>query len=245
MVYAAVAQAFRAPNLSDLTRLDVARSGELETPSPGVEPETYVSYEFGVKFAGTAWSGQAAYFNTEGEDVIIRAPTGQVVNGLTEVTKVNAGETSVDGIEAEVSYAVLDRLSLFASGMYLDGEGDAYPSGVAADPVREPIDLLMPPNWRLGARWIDATRGLRLEALVEHADKQDDLSTRDKLDTQRIPPGGTPAYTTVSLRSQWQFRPKLALSLALENLTDEDYRVHGSGVNEPGRNVIASFVVGM
>ena len=52
LVYAAVAQAFRAPNLSDLTRLDVARSGELETPSPGVEPETYVSYEFGVKYAG-------------------------------------------------------------------------------------------------------------------------------------------------------------------------------------------------
>ncbi len=38
MLYAGVAQAFRAPNLSDLTRLDTARSGELETPSPGLDP---------------------------------------------------------------------------------------------------------------------------------------------------------------------------------------------------------------
>ena len=37
-LYAGVSQAFRAPNLSDLTRLDTARSGELETPSPGLKP---------------------------------------------------------------------------------------------------------------------------------------------------------------------------------------------------------------
>ena len=30
----------------------------------------------------------------------------------------------------------------------------------------------------------------------------------------------------------------LDLTLALENVTDEDYRIHGSGVNEPGRNLV-------
>ncbi len=30
-------------------------------------------------------------------------------------------------------------------------------------------------------------------------------------------------------------------SLALENLLDENYRVHGSGQNEPGRNFILSL----
>ena len=30
----------------------------------------------------------------------------------------------------------------------------------------------------------------------------------------------------------------LNLTLALENVTDEDYRIHGSGVNEPGRNLV-------
>jgi hemoglobin/transferrin/lactoferrin receptor protein len=34
-LYAGASQGFRSPNLSDLTRLDNARSGEIETPSPG------------------------------------------------------------------------------------------------------------------------------------------------------------------------------------------------------------------
>ena len=31
------------------------------------------------------------------------------------------------------------------------------------------------------------------------------------------------------------------LAVAVENITDEDYRIHGSGQNEPGRNFILSL----
>ena len=242
MLYTGVAQAFRAPNLSDLTRLDTARSGELETPSPGLDPETFVSWEAGVKFAGQKFSAQAAYFRTDGSDVIIRSPTGRVINGAAEVTKKNASEMKVDGIEAQVTYQVLPQVLLFADGMIIDGEADAYPAANSPK-VREPIDLLMPTSWRVGARWTAPQQRLRLEALVEHADEQDQLSSRDLADTQRIPPGGTPGYTVFGLRSEWQASPHLTLSLAVDNLTDEDYRIHGSGVNEPGRNVIMSLAV--
>ena len=80
-----------------------------------------------------------------------------------------------------------------------------------------------------------------MDLLFEHVSEQDELSSRDIADTQRIPPGGTPGYTTLNLRSEWRVRNGLVLSLALDNLTDEEYRVHGSGVNEPGRNLIASL----
>jgi hemoglobin/transferrin/lactoferrin receptor protein len=109
--------------------------------------------------------------------------------------------------------------------------------------VREPVDLLAPLAWRLGARWTLPGPRLEIEALVELADEQDKLSSRDIADTQRIPPGGTPSWTVFVLRSQWQVTDRASLSLAVENLTDEDYRVHGSGVNEAGRNVIASVAV--
>jgi outer membrane receptor protein involved in Fe transport len=39
-------------------------------------------------------------------------------------------------------------------------------------------------------------------------------------------------------RTGAQVTKRLALSVAVENIFDEDYRIHGSGVNEPGRNVI-------
>jgi hemoglobin/transferrin/lactoferrin receptor protein len=152
LLYAGVAQAFRAPNLSDLTRLDVARSGELETPSPGLDPETYLSWEAGFKLLSGRWSAQAAYFDTRGDDVVIRAPTGRTIGGLVEVTKVNAGESNVRGVEAEAGFSPVPQLVLFAGGMFIDGEGDAYPAGATAQPATEPLDVLMPTLWRLGAR---------------------------------------------------------------------------------------------
>lgn len=242
LVYAGVAQAFRAPNLSDLTRLDTARSGEVETPSPGLDPETFVSYEAGVKFAGTRFSVQAAYFHTDGDDVIARTPTGNSIGGSAEVTKKNASSMRVDGIEARVSWQVAPQVLLFADGMLIDGESDAFPAA-NLPAVREPIDLLMPTNWRVGTRWTTLNDRLQIEALVERVDEQDELSSRDRADVQRIPAGGTPGYTLLGLRSEWQVNPHLNLSLAIDNLTDEDYRVHGSGVNEPGRNVILSMAV--
>lgn len=244
MLYAGVAQAFRAPNLSDLTRLDSARSNEIETPSPGLTPEEFLSWEAGLKFAGERLSLQAAVFRTDGEDVIVRTPTGRTVNDLLEVTKTNGSSSKVYGIEAQLAYQLRPQLLIFGDGFWLDGEADAYPTA-GGGAVREPLDVMMPATVRLGARWTAAQPRLRVEALVEHAEAQDRLSTRDELDAQRIPPGGTPGYTVLHLRSEWRLRPYLTLSLAVENLTDEDYRIHGSGLNEPGRNVVLSLAAGM
>ena len=74
------------------------------------------------------------------------------------------------------------------------------------------------------------------------AAKADRLSTRDKKDTQRIPPGGTPGYAVFDINGVWNITDDLGLSLSLENILDKDYRIHGSGVNEPGRNFIATAI---
>ena len=73
------------------------------------------------------------------------------------------------------------------------------------------------------------------------ADEQDRLSTRDELDTDRIPPGGTPGYTVLSLRAGTRIGQRGTLSAAIENLLNKDYRLHGSGLNEPGTNLILSL----
>jgi len=70
------------------------------------------------------------------------------------------------------------------------------------------------------------------------AEKADKLSADDERDTQRIPNGGTPGYAVLTLRGGVTVLEDLALTLALENVADEDYRIHGSGVNEPGRNLV-------
>ena len=45
----------------------------------------------------------------------------------------------------------------------------------------------------------------------------------------------------LSLRGGWRANEHALLTLAIENVTDEDYRIHGSGVNEPGFNFIAGL----
>ena len=63
---------------------------------------------------------------------------------------------------------------------------------------------------------------------------------RSKLDTQRIPPGGTPNGAVYHLRTGRDSCRYATILAALENLTDEDYRILVSGVNEPGRNLIVA-----
>jgi len=97
--------------------------------------------------------------------------------------------------------------------------------------------------------WLASTRNERIEwsmrricrraAVARLAAAQDRLSTRDRADTQRIPPGGTPGYQVLTLRGGRSLGDRWTISAAVENLTDEDYRVHGSGLNEPGRNFVA------
>ena len=71
-------------------------------------------------------------------------------------------------------------------------------------------------------------------------DRQDNLSLLAASDTQRIPTNGTPSYITTALYAGWQVNDSHQLNLALENLTDIDYRIHGSGQNQLGRNATIS-----
>jgi hemoglobin/transferrin/lactoferrin receptor protein len=122
----------------------------------------------------------------------------------------------------------------------MDGVVGTYPT---SEPfiVDEPIDRLMPMQAYLGARWQAPDSPYWLEGLFSAAANADRLSTRDIADTDRIPPGGTPGYVILTLRGGWTIGDSLQLSLALENLFDEDYRIHGSGLNEPGRNIVVSL----
>jgi hemoglobin/transferrin/lactoferrin receptor protein len=90
----------------------------------------------------------------------------------------------------------------------------------------------------VGARYEPAGSRVWIEGLITAADEQDHLSVTDVPDTQRIPPGGTPGYTTYTLRGGYRVNENLHLTAAAENISNKDYRIHGSGQNEPGTNVI-------
>lgn len=86
-----------------------------------------------------------------------------------------------------------------------------------SESVCEPIDRLMRVTAHLGLRWMP-NESCSFESRGTVAAKADELSTRDKNDTQRIPPGGTPSYAVASVYSQFRVSEFCSLYVAIENL---------------------------
>jgi hemoglobin/transferrin/lactoferrin receptor protein len=238
-VYGGVSQGFRAPSLADLTMFDTARSGETEVPAPGLDAESYIGYEFGTKVRSSEWTAAATYYYTDIEDQIQRFPTGATIGSSAVITKANVGNGYIHGAELQFGWELLKQTTLFGSGSWQYGRVTNYDQ---SNTLHEEFpSRLMPLSALLGLRWEDASGRFHVETDVLHAEDADKTSAADNRDTQRIPPGGTPGYTIWNLRCGFEVSERSDIELALENITDVDYRVHGSGSNMPGTN----FVIGM
>ena len=184
---------------------------------------------------------QLSLFYTDVRDLILRRPTGNVNGGgQFEVVKENVGDGHVWGIEAESAVGVGRGWEVFAGATFVEGEVETFPTS-APETDEEYLDKLMPFTAQLGTRWEEEDRWFELVA--RGAGDADKLSTADTLDTQRIPPGGTPGYVVLDARGGWRLTRHLALEVGLENLLDEDYRVHGSGLNGPGRSLVVGVTL--
>ena len=96
----------------------------------------------------------------------------------------------------------------------------------------------MPTTGQVGLRWDHPGRKLWAEVTGTFAGRQDRLSGDDMRDPSRIPPDGTPGYAVLSMRTGYRMTKNVDVTFAIENVTNQDYRIHGSGINEPGRNFI-------
>ncbi len=243
-LFGGVSQGFRAPSLMDLTRFDVARTKEIEIPSPNLEPEHFLSYEIGAKAEYQDFTLQASYFYTVIEGLIVRQPTGRLIGPKkdVEVTKINAGSGFVHGVELAPSWRFHPQLTAFGGFTWMSGMVQDFPT---AAPVKqwEPLSRLMPTTGQVGLRWDHPNKKLWAEMTGTFAGRQDRLCEDDVRDTSRIPPGGTPGYEVLSMRTGYRVTKNADLTFAIENMTDEDYRIHGSGINEPGRNFIFSLEI--
>jgi len=231
-LYASASQGFRAPGLSDLTRFDVSRSTDIETPSTNLDPETFVGGEVGSRIAADPVTWHVAYFYTRIRDMIVR----QAAGGGT-YTKINGGDGYVHGVESELDVR-LGRRWLWRNGFtWIEGYTDT--DGPGGGRISEPVRTL-PLTVYTGLRWESDDRRFWAETLGRASAREDRLTAADREDTQRIPPGGTPGYAVADLRFGLRFNAAWSLVVACENVMDKDYRIHGSGSNEPGRNLVLS-----
>ena len=237
-VFAGLSQGFRNPSLYDLTSLD--ETSVVETPEFDLDPEHFLQAELGMKGRTSQAAWQISAWRTWIDNMIMRSPEESTGSA---VSKDNA-DGWMHGVEADISWEFAPQWSATAMASRMDGEveqrvgEDGVPFNQLAI-VMAPVDRLMPLQAYLSARRTSADQRFYYEAWVWTMGAADKLSFRDERDTGRIPSGGTPSFTIAGLGTGWKFSDKLNLSLQLENVGNEDYRVHGSGINGSGRSLVA------
>jgi hemoglobin/transferrin/lactoferrin receptor protein len=235
-IFGGVSQGFRAPNLSDLTR-DADFGGGVETPAPGLDPENYVMFEIGAKAQYPDLTFQGSFFHYLMFDRIIRVDAN--APGV-EFGKINSDDGFIQGIELGAAWRFLPELELFGNFAYFDSEVQSiHPN--TNEIVDDYTSRLPPTMGQIGLRYEPNNLPVWAEGEVELAADADRLSFRDQADDERIPDGGTPGYAVASIRGGWEVNEHATLTVGLENIFDADYRVHGSGQNRPGRNLIVTL----
>ena len=237
--YGGISEAFRAPNLDDLSGNLTARSGTNALGSADVDPENYLTYELGVRHSTETTSLNLAAFYTDVDDQIVGVP---VAAGSRTNVATNGRDGYVYGVELEGAWRFHPRWTLSGFAAWQDGrtETSAFLGGPLVD---EPASRLLPLSGSVALRWTSESERYWVEGRVLAAGEEDRLTAGDRTDTQRIPTGGTPGYITCMLHAGWQVAEHLELNCGLENISDTDYRNHGSGQNEPGFNAIVGAKV--
>jgi len=57
----------------------------------------------------------------------------------------------------------------------------------------------------------------------------------------RIPEGGTPGFVTHNVRAGIDLNRFGNFTVAWENITNQAYRLHGSGIDGPGTNLVLGY----
>ncbi|MDJ0835143.1 MAG: TonB-dependent receptor [Acidobacteriota bacterium] len=223
-----ISQGFRAPNLEDALSLGPSNSG-FDAPNPGLQPESMWSYELNYRLRGNHSMFQISTYTGRYTDLIERVPGTWLGQDTFEGEPVfildNVGEAQIDGVSVQYNRNI-GKHSLRTDATWTYGQ--QTDQGV-------PMRRIPPLRGNLG--WTYDSGKWRLTGLFTWADRQDRLSPGD-INDNRIPEGGTPGYGAVHLRGHYRFTDRVSLNLSAENLTDKLYKIHGSGIYEPGRRLI-------
>jgi hemoglobin/transferrin/lactoferrin receptor protein len=215
-------------------------AGSVDFGGPDLDPETSHTFDVGVRSNYETWGASAFAFYTLLRDFIVRVPIGDVTgDGNPDFQRDNSAEGWVYGFEVEFFVKPAPEVTVFADWGYARGKVDQR-SGAGADLGEQPLGKVGPSILHVGVRYEPGAWWV--EGLITAADRQRHLSISDGADPQRIPQKhGTPGYTIYTVRGGYRVSEFATLTAAVENISDKDYRIHGSGVNEPGVNAVVGL----
>lgn len=221
-----VSEGFRAPNLDDLmaNNPNVLPMGQ-SIPSLGLIPERSINYEVGVKTDSDRLRTQTFVYWLDIEENIVSITP----DPMAPTTFASANQDSyVQGVELSGEYLLPhDGWSIYGNFWYTYGQNLI---------TNAPLSRVPPMQGILGLRWREPELRSYFDVYTWMSDRQDRLDIVRDVRDERIPPGGTPGFATLNMRYGRTFGncDEHRVSISLENITDQPYLVHGSGVYGTG-----------
>jgi outer membrane receptor protein involved in Fe transport len=218
--------AFRAPNINDISTFGNFDYG-IEIPSTDLSPEKSVTFEAGYKKSAEILSLSLFAYNTRLNDQIERVEStyngSDYIDGEKVYKKENISKSNISGIEFESGIKIDPHFS------FINNITWTYGKNLEND---EPMRRIPPLNGKLALQYSNSKFFAETEYLF--AAKQERLSQGD-IDYHRIPKGGTPGWNIVNLKVGYSWKI-ISLNAGLQNIFNQAYRLHGSGIDGFGRS---------
>lgn len=223
-LFGSITTGYRAPNIDDLGSLGIV-DFRYEIPSYDLRPEKSLNTEIGYKFRSNKIDFSIAAFKMKLKDIIARVLVdGKVISGYNVYNKKNIESSYINGAEVNYTYLVSKFLTWHTNATYTYGQ-----NVTKNEPMRR-----IPPLF--GQNKISFVKKNKTLAIThQFAGKQDRLAQGDK-DDNRIGKLGTPGWNIFNIDAGWEFK-NLSLNTSLINISNVQYKTHGSGVYGMGRAI--------
>jgi len=223
-LFGSITTGYRAPNIDDLGSLGIV-DFRYEIPSYDLRPEKSLNTEIGYKYRSNKIDFSIAAFKMKLKDIIARVLVdGQVINGYNVYNKKNIESSYINGAEVNYTYLLSKYLTWYTNATYTYGQNETK---------NEPMRRIPPLFGQNKISFVKKNKTLAISH--QFAGKQDRLAQGDK-DDNRIGKLGTPGWNIFNIDAGWQVK-NLSLNTSLINISNVQYKTHGSGVYGVGRAV--------
>ncbi|GAC1381912.1 MAG: TonB-dependent receptor [Hymenobacter sp.] len=227
------------------------RKAAITQGNPDLRNENSVTWDAGLRFdrPATGLTADLTYFATRVHDRITTrttnpvgetTPAGYTVSART--TYVNANDSKISGLEAEVGYdfgVLADRryvLRAFAGGTSILKAEDVVNNPDGSQTTRAIYNVAnFSSNYGLA---YDCKHGLRARLTGHYVGVRKDTDFTD----DKYPQIEYPRYMTLDLSAGYTFANQHTFALLVNNLTDENY-YEKRGYNLPGRTISGRYTL--
>ena len=234
---------FRAPNVDDLSKVFESVQGNIIVPNPNLKPEyTYNVDLSAAKSFNDRITISATGFYTWYRNAITTLPN--TFNGQDSLffdgqnskvfSSVNANTAYIYGANFAINANITDNFSISHSTNYTFGR-------ITTNGTEIPLDHIAPVFGKTSFVYQQLKFRGEFFVMYNGAKKTEDYNPfgEDNQAFSADPINGyTPAWMTLNVRTAFQVNKTIQLMLAVENITDLNYRVYASNITAAGRNVV-------